>query len=128
MALAVIGTTQLMVVLDASIVNVALPSIQRALHVSGANLAWVINAYKLTFGGLLLLGGRTGFRLAAAGVAAPGRRSRLRHRLRGRLPPEHPDPFDRLRGGRSDHRGAGAGRPRGGSGYRGGVTSAGGPG
>jgi len=60
LALAVIGTTQLMVVLDASIVNVALPSIQRALHFSGANLAWVVNAYTLTFGGLLLLGGRTG--------------------------------------------------------------------
>ena len=59
-ALAVIGTAQLMVVLDASIVNVALPSIQRALHFGGANLEWVINAYTLAFGGLLLLGGRTG--------------------------------------------------------------------
>jgi EmrB/QacA subfamily drug resistance transporter len=58
--LAVIGTAQLMVVLDASIVNVALPSIQRALHFGGANLEWVINAYTLAFGGLLLLGGRTG--------------------------------------------------------------------
>ena len=60
LALAVIGTAQLMVVLDASIVNVALPSIQRALHFQGANLEWVINAYTLAFGGLLLLGGRTG--------------------------------------------------------------------
>ncbi len=60
LALAVIGTAQLMVVLDASIVNVALPSIQRALHFSGANLEWVINAYTLAFGGLLLLGGRMG--------------------------------------------------------------------
>ena len=49
---------QFMVVLDATIVNVALPSIQRGLHFSPANLAWVINAYTLIFGGFLLLGGR----------------------------------------------------------------------
>ena len=60
LALAVISAAQLMVVLDASIVNVALPSIQRALHFSAANLVWVVNGYTLTFGGLLLLGGRTG--------------------------------------------------------------------
>jgi EmrB/QacA subfamily drug resistance transporter len=48
------------VVLDASIVNVALPSVQKALKFNGANLEWVINAYTLAFGGLLLLGGRTG--------------------------------------------------------------------
>jgi EmrB/QacA subfamily drug resistance transporter len=59
-ALALISAAQLMVVLDASIVNVALPSIERALHFSPANLVWVINAYTLAFGGLLLLGGRTG--------------------------------------------------------------------
>ncbi|HZU78950.1 MAG TPA: MFS transporter [Acidimicrobiales bacterium] len=59
-ALLVIATAQLMVVLDASIVNIALPSMQRALHFSSANLEWVINAYTLAFGGLLLLGGRTG--------------------------------------------------------------------
>src|SRR5205807_1753419 len=46
------------VVLDASIVNVALPSIGRALHFSTSNLPWVVNAYTLTFGGFLLLGGR----------------------------------------------------------------------
>jgi len=60
LALVVISAAQLMVVLDASIVNVALPSIQRALHFGAANLVWVINGYTLTFGGLLLLGGRTG--------------------------------------------------------------------
>jgi EmrB/QacA subfamily drug resistance transporter len=60
LALVVICVAQLMVVLDASIVNVALPSIQRALHFSSANLIWVINGYTLAFGGLLLLGGRTG--------------------------------------------------------------------
>ena len=60
LALAVIATAQLMVVLDATIVNVALPHIQDALHFSGTNLEWVVNAYALTFGGLLLLGGRSG--------------------------------------------------------------------
>jgi EmrB/QacA subfamily drug resistance transporter len=60
LALAVIATAQLMVVLDATIVNVALPHIQQALGFSGANLEWVVNAYALAFGGLLLLGGRSG--------------------------------------------------------------------
>jgi EmrB/QacA subfamily drug resistance transporter len=60
LALAVIATAQLMVVLDATIVNVALPHIQNALHFSGTNLEWVVNAYTLAFGGLLLLGGRSG--------------------------------------------------------------------
>jgi EmrB/QacA subfamily drug resistance transporter len=49
-----------MVVLDATIVNVALPDIQKALGFSGTGLEWVVNAYALTFGGLLLLGGRAG--------------------------------------------------------------------
>jgi sugar phosphate permease len=49
---------QFMVVLDATVVNVALPSIQRGLHFSAANLQWVVNAYTLVFGGFLLLGGR----------------------------------------------------------------------
>src|SRR5712691_12519636 len=60
LALAVIATAQLMVVLDATIVNVALPHIQNALGFSGSNLEWVVNAYALAFGGLLLLGGRSG--------------------------------------------------------------------
>src|SRR5260370_6108398 len=60
LALAVIATAQLMLLLDANIVNVALPRIQDALHFSGTNLEWVVNAYTLTFGGLLLLGGRCG--------------------------------------------------------------------
>jgi EmrB/QacA subfamily drug resistance transporter len=59
-ALLVIGTAQLMVVLDGTIVNVALSEIQRALGFSGAGLEWVVNGYALTFGGLLLLGGRAG--------------------------------------------------------------------
>jgi EmrB/QacA subfamily drug resistance transporter len=56
--LAVVIVAQLMIVLDASIVTIALPSAQRALHISTANRQWVITAYTLAFGGLLLLGGR----------------------------------------------------------------------
>jgi EmrB/QacA subfamily drug resistance transporter len=65
---------QFMVVLDATVVNVALPSIQRGLHFSPANLQWVVNGYTLIFGGFLLLGGRAADilgrkRLFVAGVA-----------------------------------------------------------
>ena len=60
LALAVIATAQLMVVLDLTIVTVALPHIQAALGFSGSNLEWVVNAYAVAFGGLLLLGGRAG--------------------------------------------------------------------
>jgi EmrB/QacA subfamily drug resistance transporter len=60
LVLAVILTCQLMVVLDSTIVNIALPDIQGALRLSSANLSWVINAYTLAFGGLLLLGARAG--------------------------------------------------------------------
>jgi EmrB/QacA subfamily drug resistance transporter len=59
-ALAVIAACQLMVVLDATIVNIALPHIQAALSFSTTDLTWVVSAYTLTFGGLLLLGGRAG--------------------------------------------------------------------
>jgi EmrB/QacA subfamily drug resistance transporter len=58
LALALLALTQFVVVLDASIVNVALPSIGRALDFSQNDLSWVVNAYTLTFGGFLLLGGR----------------------------------------------------------------------
>src|ERR1700724_3195273 len=58
LALVVLCAAQFMVVLDASIVNVALPSIKAALHFSQADLPWIVNAYTLTFGGFLLLGGR----------------------------------------------------------------------
>jgi EmrB/QacA subfamily drug resistance transporter len=60
LALTVIAAAQLMVVLDATIVNIALPYIQDALGFSTTSLSWVLNAYTLVFGGLLLLGGRTG--------------------------------------------------------------------
>ncbi|MBD8607875.1 MFS transporter [Aeromicrobium sp. CFBP 8757] len=60
LALAVICVAQLMVVLDATVVNVALPSIRADLDFSANNLTWVVTAYSLAFGGLLLFGGRTG--------------------------------------------------------------------
>ena len=60
LALAVIATAQLMVVLDVTIVNIALPHMAQALHFTPTGLAWVLNAYTLVFGGLLLLGGRAG--------------------------------------------------------------------
>jgi EmrB/QacA subfamily drug resistance transporter len=59
-ALAVLCLGQLMMVLDATIVNVALPSVQRELHFTQANLTWVIDGYLITFGGFLLLAGRFG--------------------------------------------------------------------
>jgi len=59
-ALAVLCLGQLMMVLDSTIVNVALPSIQRDLHFTQGNLTWVMNGYLITFGGLLLLAGRLG--------------------------------------------------------------------
>src|SRR5271155_3427641 len=59
-ALAVLCLGQLMMVLDATIVNVTLPSIQRELHFTQANLTWVIDGYLITFGGFLLLAGRFG--------------------------------------------------------------------
>ena len=60
LALVLICAVQMMVILDGTIVNIALPSIQRQLHFSATGLEWVIAAYALAFGGLLLLGGRSG--------------------------------------------------------------------
>ena len=57
-ALAVIAIAQLMIVLDASVVTIALPKAQEALHISNANRQWALTAYTLAFGGLLLIGGR----------------------------------------------------------------------
>jgi MFS family permease len=59
-ALLVLCLGVLMIVLDTTIVNVALPSIRQDLHFTETSLVWVINAYMLTFGGFLLLGGRLG--------------------------------------------------------------------
>ena len=62
----------LMIILDQTIVNVALPSIQNDLHFSQSSLAWVVNAYLIAFGGLLLLVGRLGDLLGAGGSFSPG--------------------------------------------------------
>ncbi len=59
-SLALVLGAQLMIILDLTVVNIALPRIQHALGFSAADLSWVLNAYSLTFGGLLLLGGRLG--------------------------------------------------------------------
>jgi EmrB/QacA subfamily drug resistance transporter len=59
-ALVILLCAQLMVILDATVVNIALPQIQHGLHFSATSLSWVMNGYTLTFGGLLLLGGRAG--------------------------------------------------------------------
>ena len=58
--LAVLGIAQLMVILDNTIVNIALPTAQHALHFSNADRQWIVTAYSLAFGSLLLLGGRIG--------------------------------------------------------------------
>jgi MFS family permease len=63
-----------MIILDATVVNIALPHIQTGLHFSATSLSWVMNGYTLTFGGLLLLGGRAGDilgrrRMFLAGIA-----------------------------------------------------------
>ena len=75
MALVVLCVGQLMIVLDVTVVNVALPTVQRELHFSQTSLAWVVNAYLLAFGGLMLLAGRLGDligrkRVFLAGVGA----------------------------------------------------------
>lgn len=59
-ALAVLASVQFMIVANLTTVNVALPSVQADLHLSGAGLAWAVNAYLLAAGGVLLLGGRLG--------------------------------------------------------------------
>jgi MFS family permease len=58
--LAVLGISQLMVILDSTIVNIALPTAQHDLHFSNADRQWIVTAYSLAFGSLLLLGGRIG--------------------------------------------------------------------
>jgi EmrB/QacA subfamily drug resistance transporter len=71
-ALALLASAQFVVVLDASIVNVALPSIGRGLHFNQDSLSWVVNAYVLTFGGFLLLGGRVADLLGRRAVFIAG--------------------------------------------------------
>src|SRR3954470_19959844 len=71
-ALIVLCVGMLMVVLDATVVNVALPSIQEDLGFSQASLAWVVNAYLIAFGGLLLLAGRLGDLISRRGIFLAG--------------------------------------------------------
>jgi EmrB/QacA subfamily drug resistance transporter len=71
-ALVVLCVGMLMIVLDVTVVNVALPSIQSDLHFSQSSLAWVVNAYLISFGGLLLLAGRLGDLISRRGVFLAG--------------------------------------------------------
>src|SRR3954463_5456734 len=71
-ALVVLCVGVLMIVLDATVVNVALPSIQSDLGFSQADLAWVVNAYLIAFGGLLLLAGRLGDLISRRGIFLAG--------------------------------------------------------
>ena len=93
LALYVLCAGMLMIVLDATIVNVALPSIQDDLGFSQSNLAWVVNAYLIAFGGLLLLAGRLGD-LIGQRRDLPDRPRRLHRRLaavRAGAEPGHAD-------------------------------------
>jgi len=71
-ALVVLCIGMLMIVLDATVVNVALPAIQSDLGFSQSGLAWVVNAYLIAFGGLLLLAGRLGDLVSRRGVFLAG--------------------------------------------------------
>ena len=93
-ALALVLGAQLMIILDMTVVNVALPSIARDLHFSPTGLSWVLNAYTLPFGGLLLLGGRAvAGRPGGAGRGRGGghpRRAGADHRQLPRGPGAYP--------------------------------------
>src|SRR3954470_19502379 len=71
-ALVVLCVGMLMIVLDTTVVNVALPSIQEDLEFSTSGLAWVVNAYLIAFGGLLLLAGRLGDLVSRRGIFLAG--------------------------------------------------------
>ena len=89
--LGLVCVAQFMVILDATIVNVALPTIEKGLHFSPTGLQWIVNAYTLVFGGFLLLGGRAAARRRArsprrrraARDARPGCSGRRRRRPGG---------------------------------------------
>jgi MFS family permease len=70
LVLSLVCMAQFMVILDARIVNIALPSIQTDLEMSDADLQWIVNSYTLVFGGFLLLGGRAGDLTDASGSSS----------------------------------------------------------
>ena len=100
LVLAAVLGCQLMVVVDATIVNVALPDIQRAQGFSSASLSWVLNAYTLTFGGLLLLGARMGEPRREASRRRAGREVAPIHRRQRRKPAREPVQVRRRGAGR----------------------------
>src|SRR5260370_951692 len=110
LVLVIVAVAQLMVVLDATIVTIALPSAQHALAFSNSDRQWVVTAYALAFGSLLLLGGRLGDMFSRKRVFIPGlggTRARL-----GRAVPHRLRVLARRTGGldrRADHRLAGRG-------------------
>ena len=75
--LGVIGIAQLMVILDLTVMNIALPSAQRALHFTTVDRQWVVTAYSLAFGSLLLLGGRLADLLGRKVTLRPSRSASL---------------------------------------------------
>src|SRR3974377_1728795 len=89
-ALILLCVAQFIVVLDASIVNVALPSIGRGLHFSEQALPWVVNAYLIAFGGFLLLGGRAADLLGRRRVFMAGLALRAPAPLAAGLAPRQP--------------------------------------
>ena len=96
LALYVLCVGMLMIVLDVTIVNVALPSIQEDLHFSTSSLAWVVNAYLIAFGGLLLLAGRLGDLIGRRRIARL-RRHVLSGASIGSWEAGRPMPMDRAR-------------------------------
>ena len=84
--LAIVAVAQFMVILDASIVNVALPTIKRDVGFSQQSLSWILNAYTLTFGGFLLLGGRLPTGSGGAGCSWPASRCSLPRRSSAESP------------------------------------------
>ena len=90
---ATLAMAQFMVVLDFTIVNVALPSIGHGLHVAPTTLQWLVSAYAVTFGGFLLLGGRLA---DVFGQAVPGRPLHLRPGQHFRRPGGRAEAVDRL--------------------------------
>ena len=108
MALVVLCVGMLMIVLDATVVNVALPSIQSDLGFSQSSLAWVVNAYLIAFGGLLLLAGRLGDLISRRGMFLTGLARVLRRLTRLRRRTEPGDAGRRaLRAGRRRRHGLG---------------------